>query len=51
MVDSDQFLEEKLREACSVGDIEAVEILISKGINVNSKNEINGWLVSLLIRC
>jgi len=45
MVDHEKLLEENLREACSLGDIEAVEALISKGVNINSRNEVNGWLV------
>lgn len=49
MVDHEKLLEENLREACSLGDIEAVEALISKGVNVNSRNEVNGWLVVLMI--
>ncbi|KAL1488984.1 hypothetical protein ABEB36_014764 [Hypothenemus hampei] len=36
-------LEEKLREASCVGDIEAVEILLSQNVDVNSQNPVNGW--------
>lgn len=35
--------EEKLREACCYGDTDAVMTLISRGVNVNSQHEINGW--------
>jgi len=36
-------LEEKLREAACFGDIDGVKELISKGVNVNSQHDINGW--------
>jgi len=36
-------LEEKLREAACFGDIDGVKDLISKGVNVNSQHDINGW--------
>lgn len=36
-------LEEELREASCIGDIETVEEILAAGINVNSKHEINGW--------
>lgn len=35
--------EEKFREACCFGDIDAIMTLISRGVNVNSQHEINGW--------
>ncbi|XP_043237777.1 ankyrin repeat domain-containing protein 40-like [Amphibalanus amphitrite] len=35
--------EEQLREAACVGDVEALNKLIQHGVNVNSKNAINGW--------
>ncbi|XP_050716848.1 ankyrin repeat domain-containing protein 40-like isoform X4 [Eriocheir sinensis] len=35
--------EEKFREACCFGDTDAVMTLISRGVNVNSPHEINGW--------
>jgi len=35
--------EEKLRELCCYGDIEAVENLIKKGVEINSQNKMNGW--------
>jgi len=37
------FDEEKLREATCYGDIESVQKLVGKGVNVNSQNKINGW--------
>lgn len=36
-------LEEKLREATCVGDLEAVQILLHQNVNVNSQNPVNGW--------
>ncbi|XP_067006368.1 ankyrin repeat domain-containing protein 40 [Anabrus simplex] len=36
-------LEEELREASCIGDIEAVQDILGAGINVNAKHEINGW--------
>ncbi|RZC27648.1 ankyrin repeat domain-containing protein 40 [Asbolus verrucosus] len=36
-------LEEKLREAACIGDIEAVLALLSENLDINSKNSINGW--------
>jgi len=36
-------LEEKLREAACFGDIDGVKELITKGVNVNSQHDINGW--------
>lgn len=36
-------LEEKLREASSIGDIDAVQALIAQNIDINSKNIVNGW--------
>ena len=36
-------MEEKLREAACHGDIEAIQALISSGIDVNSKHKMNGW--------
>lgn len=36
-------LEEKLREAACFGDIDGVKELLSKGVNVNSQHDINGW--------
>lgn len=36
-------LEEKLREAACIGDIEAVQALIAQNVNINSQNFVNGW--------
>ncbi|KAH0629430.1 hypothetical protein JD844_011495 [Phrynosoma platyrhinos] len=36
-------LQERLREAAALGDLEEVERLVESGVNVNSQNEINGW--------
>jgi len=42
-MDRNKMLEDSLREASCVGDIEVVEELLNKGVNVNSKHDINGW--------
>lgn len=36
-------LEEKLREAACIGDIDSVVELLAKGIDPNAKHKINGW--------
>lgn len=36
-------LEEKLREAACVGDIEALQALLAQNLDINSKNSVNGW--------
>ncbi|XP_037081701.1 ankyrin repeat domain-containing protein 40-like [Pollicipes pollicipes] len=35
--------EEQLREAACVGDLKALRELMQNGVNVNSKNAVNGW--------
>ena len=35
--------QEKLREAASIGDALAVRELLDKGVDVNSRNAMNGW--------
>jgi len=35
--------EENLREAAAVGNIDKVETLIRQGVDVNSRNSMNGW--------
>lgn len=35
--------EEKLREASCYGDLDAVRVLLKKGVNINSQHNINGW--------
>jgi hypothetical protein len=42
-MDRTKVLEDSLREASCVGDIEVVEELLNKGVNVNTKHDINGW--------
>jgi len=42
-MDNTRVDEEKLREAACYGDLEAVGILIKKGVNINSQHNINGW--------
>ncbi|XP_005734585.1 ankyrin repeat domain-containing protein 40 [Pundamilia nyererei] len=39
----DKELQEQLREASAIGDIDEVRALVESGVNVNSQNEINGW--------
>ncbi|KAK5856434.1 hypothetical protein PBY51_008030 [Eleginops maclovinus] len=39
----DKELQERLREASAIGDIDEVRTLVDSGVNVNSQNEINGW--------
>uniref|UniRef100_A0A3Q2UGW8 Ankyrin repeat domain 40 n=1 Tax=Fundulus heteroclitus TaxID=8078 RepID=A0A3Q2UGW8_FUNHE len=39
----DKELQERLREASAIGDIDEVRSLVASGANVNSQNEINGW--------
>ncbi|XP_068606434.1 ankyrin repeat domain-containing protein 40 [Brachionichthys hirsutus] len=39
----DKQLQEQLREASALGDIDEVRTLVESGVNVNSQNEINGW--------
>ncbi|KAJ8246362.1 hypothetical protein GJAV_G00266890 [Gymnothorax javanicus] len=36
-------LQERLREASAIGDIDEVRILVGGGVNINSQNEVNGW--------
>ncbi|MEE6506679.1 hypothetical protein FKM82_007790 [Ascaphus truei] len=36
-------MEERLREAAALGDLEEVQKLLQNGANPNSQNEINGW--------
>ncbi|KAJ8363813.1 hypothetical protein SKAU_G00126440 [Synaphobranchus kaupii] len=40
---SDKELQERLREASALGDIDEVRLLVESGVNINSQNEINGW--------
>ena len=35
--------EENLREAAAVGNVDKVEALIRQGVDVNSRNSMNGW--------
>lgn len=39
----DKELQERLREASAIGDLDEVKTLVESGVNVNSQNEINGW--------
>ncbi|XP_028267101.1 ankyrin repeat domain-containing protein 40 isoform X2 [Parambassis ranga] len=43
MTSLDKELQERLREASAIGDIDEVRTLVESGVNVNSQNEINGW--------
>lgn len=40
---NDKELQERLREASAIGDIDEVRSLVENGVNINSQNEINGW--------
>ena len=42
-MDRTKTAEDTLREAACIGDIEGVEELLNKGININAKHDINGW--------
>lgn len=42
----DKELQERLREASAIGDIDEVRTLVESGVNINSQNEINGWYVA-----
>jgi len=42
-MDATKIKEEALREACCIGDIKAVRILLQEGVNVNAKHDVNGW--------
>jgi len=35
--------EENLREAAAVGNVDRMEALICQGVDVNSRNSMNGW--------
>lgn len=35
--------QERLREAAALGDIREVQKLVESGVDVNSRNEVNGW--------
>ncbi|KAG2460700.1 ankyrin repeat domain-containing protein 40 [Polypterus senegalus] len=39
----DKELQEQLREASAIGNIDEVQTLVERGVDVNSQNEINGW--------
>lgn len=36
-------LEERLREAAALGDVTEVRRLLGAGVDIDSRNEINGW--------
>uniref|UniRef100_A0A3Q3VXP7 Uncharacterized protein n=1 Tax=Mola mola TaxID=94237 RepID=A0A3Q3VXP7_MOLML len=46
----DKELQERLREASAIGDIDEVRTLVESGVNVNSQNEINGCLFTKHIK-
>uniref|UniRef100_A0A8C6XHH7 Ankyrin repeat domain-containing protein 40 n=1 Tax=Naja naja TaxID=35670 RepID=A0A8C6XHH7_NAJNA len=37
------YLEERLREAAALGNLEEVQMLVRNGVAVNAQNEVNGW--------
>lgn len=41
-----KILEEKLREAAHLGDLEGIETIISQDVDINSKNTMNGWYLN-----
>ncbi|XP_068007080.1 ankyrin repeat domain-containing protein 40-like [Melanerpes formicivorus] len=43
VAERDLELEERLREAAALGDVEEVRRLLGAGADINSRNEINGW--------
>lgn len=43
MTDPPTYMEERLREASALGDLEEVQKLLGAGVDINSQNEINGW--------
>ena len=36
-------VEERLRECACLGERDTVQLLIQRGVNVNSQHKINGW--------
>lgn len=44
-MESAKLEEEKVREAACYGDLDAIRVLVTKGVNINSQHSINGWLV------
>ncbi|XP_071444743.1 ankyrin repeat domain-containing protein 40-like [Hetaerina americana] len=42
-MDPSKELEEKLRQASSLGDEQSVRILLATGININAQHPVNGW--------
>lgn len=37
------YLEERLREAAALGNLEEVRMLVRNGVALNAQNEVNGW--------
>ena len=42
-MDTEREEQEKLREAACIGDEKALRDYIDKGVEVNSRNSMNGW--------
>lgn len=40
-------LEEKLREASHLGDLEGIQSMITQDVDINSRNHINGWYLNI----
>lgn len=47
-MDGKRVLEERLREAVCVGDTDAVQDLVNLGVDVNARQPVGGWYLSLL---
>jgi len=42
-------LEERLREAVCIGDTDVVQDLVNLGVDVNARQSVTGWYLSLWI--
>ena len=42
-MDEKKELEERFREAASIGDQESLGRLLQQGVNINAQNQMNGW--------
>lgn len=45
----ERVLEERLREAVCIGDTDAVQDLVNLGVDVNARQSVTGWYLSLWI--
>ena len=44
-MDEKKELEERFREAASIGDQEGLAKLLQQGVDINTQNHMNGWYV------